>query len=102
MKTSKRYTLLSALTILTVVPSIAMAASANVNINVNATVVGSCGINSSTVNYTFLDLDPAVGTNAVNTGSFDTQPQVWCTRGTTFTLTDSGNGAGTLTGTAPN
>jgi len=60
-------------------------AGGTAQVNVNATVAGTCLFNSGgTVSFA---LDPSV-TTAVN-GTV-TQPQFWCTNGTTYTITDDG------------
>ena len=62
----------------------ALAAPDTATVTVSATVVGTCKFTSAgAVSFT---LDPSVG-GAVN-GAI-TQPTFWCTKGTSYTLTDN-------------
>lgn len=78
----KKLILALALVTIAVIPSITFAAGST-TVNVSATVVGTCQFNSGgSVTFT---LDPSVGGNVNGTV---TQPQFWCTKNATYTITD--------------
>lgn len=62
--------------------SAAMAGGSAV-VNVNANVVGTCLFNTD--GAVIFSLDPSITTDVNGTV---TQPQFWCTNGTTYTITD--------------
>lgn len=73
------------------IPTLSLAAGTT-TVNVSATVVGTCQFNSGgSVTFT---LDPSVGGDVVGTV---TQPQFWCTKNATYTITDDNglNASGT-------
>jgi spore coat protein U-like protein len=64
---------------------VAMAAD-NATVNVSANVVGTCKFDTKVGTLPFGDLDPAVGGNMNNLAA--TQPTFWCTKGSSYTITD--------------
>lgn len=59
-------------------------AAGTTTVNVSATVVGTCKfLSGGTITYT---LDPSVGGTVA--GNVTQQPQFWCTKGATYTITD--------------
>ena len=66
-------------------------AGGTANVDVSARVVGTCKFLTGG-SVAFGDLDPSVGTDKNGTV---TQPTFWCTKGTNYTITDTGGVRGT-------
>jgi len=78
----KAIVILAAMAILFVSVTAAVAAD-TANVAVNATVVGACKFNSGgTIDFT---LDPSIGGDV---NGAVTQPQFWCTKNASYTITD--------------
>lgn len=78
----KKVVLAVALAIMVGLPAMSFAAGTT-TVSVSATVVGTCKFNTGgSVSFT---LDPSVGGNVSGTV---TQPQFWCTKNATYTITD--------------
>ena len=78
----KAIVILAAMAILFVSGTAAVAAD-TANVAVNATVVGACKFNSGgTIDFT---LDPSIGGDV---NGAVTQPQFWCTKNASYTITD--------------
>jgi spore coat protein U-like protein len=80
----KKYILAVVVALVVVAMAGSAMAAGNQTVAVSATVVGVCQfLTGGTMAFT---LDPSVGGNVNGTAS---QPTFWCTRGTTYTITDN-------------
>jgi len=82
--TLKKFGLIGAVCAATLLGNTTAMAGDTASVAVSATVVGTCKFNSGgAVSFT---LDPSIGGNVTGTV---TQPAFWCTKGTTYGITDN-------------
>jgi spore coat protein U-like protein len=89
----KRIILIIAITMIAL-SGVALAAD-TATVAVSANVTGTCKFINKAGILPFGSLDPASGTDVIVNAAGVTQPTLWCTKGTPYTITDDGGARGT-------